>query len=283
MKCSSGRSAIVRAAAVACFSSAWVAVAPASTAEEANLLETDFNLSLGTFVNSSELTIRLDGESGQGSEVNWSNTFGDADVTRFRADALWRFANRHYLRLLYTDYSRSRTVVFNEEIVWGDEVFPVDLAVRGKLGFEVIELAYEYAFLKRDNFELAGTFGLHYTTFEASLGARIDSPAGGGSAEIGDKASVGAPLPVVGFRGLWHIGRSFYLEGQAQFFALSIDDYDGDVTNARAALIWQPRRFLGIGAGYDYFLVNVDVEKDQFSGSMEWEYSGPQIFFNIGF
>lgn len=273
----------VRAVVVTFAAATWIAAAPPAIADGTNLLETNFNMSLGTFVNTSELTIRLDGEDSQGSDVDWSDTFGDADVTRFRADALWRFANRHYLRFLYTDYSRTRTVTFDEEVVWGDEVFPVDVAVRGSLGFEIIELAYEYAFLKRENYEVVGTLGVHYTTFEASLGARIDSPAGGGSVEIGDEAAVDAPLPVVGVRGLWHLGRDFYLDAQLQYFALSIGDYDGDITNARAALVWQPRRYFGLGAGYDYFLVNVDVTRDRFSGSMEWEYAGPQFFFNLGF
>lgn len=261
-----------------------LAAAPSAAADDVNLLETAGYLSLGTFINGSKLKIRLDGEAGEtGTEVDWDNTFGDDDVTRFRLDGLWRFADRHYLRFLYTDYSRSRTATFDEDIEWGGETIPVGAEVRASLGFEIIELAYEYAFLKRENYELAGTLGLHYTTFDASLKATVTTPGGGGTAERGGTASVDAPMPVLGLRGMWNFGKNFYLDGQAQFFTLSIDNLDGDIINYRVALLWQPKKYVGLGVGYDYFKVDVDVEKNRFNGSMEWEYSGPQIFYNIAF
>ncbi|MCU0976504.1 MAG: hypothetical protein MUC71_09380 [Steroidobacteraceae bacterium] len=261
-----------------------LAAAPAAEADDVNLLESHGTVALGTFINGSKLKIRLDGESGEtGSEVDWDNTFGDDDETRFRLDGLWRFAERHYLRFLYTDYSRSKTATFDEDVEWGGETIPVGAEVSAKLGFEIIELAYEYAFLKRESYELAAAIGLHYTAFDASLRASVEVPGGGGTEERGGTASVDAPLPVIGLHGLWKIGGNFYLDGMAQFFALSIDEYDGNITNYRAALIWQPKKYVGLGVGYDYFKVDVDVEKDKFTGSMDWEYAGPQIFFNASF
>lgn len=275
----------MKLSAAACVGAALVlAAAPEAVADDANLLETNGYLSLGTFINGSRLKIRLDGEAGEtGTEIDWNSTFGDSDETRFRLDGLWRFADRHYLRLLYTDYSRRRTATFDEDIEWGDETIPAELDVESELGFDIIALAYQYAFLKRENYELSGTIGLHYTTFDASLRAKLELPDEELTAELGDTASVDAPLPVIGLHGLWNLGRNFYLEGQAQFFAISIDGLDGDIINYRASLIWQPKKYIGIGAGYDFFEVDVDATKDRFTGSMTWEYSGPQVFFNIGF
>lgn len=257
---------------------------PAAVADEVDLLETRGYAALGTFINGSKLKIRLDGETGEtGTEVNWGDTFGDKDVSRFRLDGLWRFAERHYLRFLYTDYSRSRTASFNEDVEWGGEIIPIGAEVSAKLGFEIIELAYEYAFLKRDDYELAASIGVHYTTFDARLRATVELPNGDGTEERGGTASVDAPLPVVGLHGLWNIGGNFYLDAHAQYFALSIDDYDGQIINYRAALLWQPKKYLGLGVGYDLFEIDVDAEKDRFTGSMEWEYAGPQVFFSVGF
>lgn len=255
-----------------------------AVADEVDLVGSAGYASLGTFLNSNGMKIRLDGEGGSaGTEIDWDRTFGKGEQSRFRLDGVWRFAGRHHLRVMYTDYSRRRTATFDEDIEWGDDVFPVNVEVRSNLGFEIIEGAYEYAFLDRDDYEVAASIGVHYTTFEAGLSATVTSPGGTGSESIGSKASVDAPLPVVGLRGLWNVGGDFYLDGQVQFFSLSIDNYDGDITNARAALLWQPRKLVGVGLGYDYFLVNVDLKKDKFRGSLEWEYSGPQLFFNIAF
>ena len=261
-----------------------LAATPAAVAEEVNLLETNGYASLGTFINGSSLKIRLDGEAGEaGTEVDWNNTFGDDDETRFRLDGLWRFADRHYLRFLFTDYSRRKTAAFDEDIEWGGETIPAEIDVEAELGFEIIALNYQYAFLKRENYEVSGTIGLHYTTFDASLRTEVELPGEEFTEERGGTASVDAPLPVIGLHGLWNIGRNFDLEGQAQFFAISLDGLDGDIINYRAALIWQPKKYIGLGAGFDYFEVDVDATKNRFTGSMTWEYSGPQVFFNIGF
>lgn len=264
---------------------ACLALTPADAlADDFNLIGQKWQLSLGTFINESDLEIRFDGVAGdEGTPVDWGNTFGKKDATRFRLDGVWRFSEKHHLRLLYTDFSRSRTETLQEDIEWNGETLPVNASATATLGFEIYELAYEYAFLQAENYEVAAGIGLHYTTFEASLRATIDSPTGGGSTTVGGPASVDAPLPVIGAHGMWRVGGDFYLDGLAQFFALSIDEYDGSIINYRAALIWQPKKAFGLGVGYDYFNIDVDVDGSKFKGSMDWTYSGPQIFLNFTF
>lgn len=277
--CCRNRYPVLSACAIALI---WAGM-PAAQAEDVNLIQQKGQVSLGTFINNSELKIRVNGESQEGSIVDWDNTFGDKDVTRFRLDGLWRINERHHVRMMYTDYSRSRTEIIEEEIVWDDDTFPVNTTVRAEQGFEIIEAAYEYAFIHSDKYELAGSAGLHYTTFDVSLTADVVAPGGGGTVSIGGPASVDAPLPVIGAHGMWRMGKNFYLDAHAQFFALSFDDYDGSIINFRAAVIWQPKKYIGIGAGFDSFKIDVDVEKERFTGSMDWTYSGPQIFFNVSF
>jgi hypothetical protein len=261
-----------------------VLLAPLAAADEVNLITGKGQVSLGSFVNNSTTKIRLDGDLGsQGTTIDWGQQFGDSDVTRFRLDGVWRFNDRHHLRVLYTDYSRSRTTVLDEDIDWGDDTLLAGSNAKGLLEFSIYEAAYEYALRHSDRTELALTAGLHYTTFAATLTADADTGGGGGaSGTVGSKASVGAPLPVFGGSGLWRLGRSFYLNAQVQWFALSIDEYDGRILNYRADVVWQPRKWIGIGVGYDYFNVNLDVDTSKFSGSLDWTYQGPQIFFNFG-
>jgi hypothetical protein len=256
---------------------------PAAQAEDVNLIQERGQVSLGTFLNKSELKIRVDGDTSEGTVVDWGNTFGNKDVTRFRLDGLWRINPRHHVRFMYTDYSRSTSRVIDEQIEWQGDTFPVNATVASSFGFEIIEAAYEYAFMTSEKFELSGSAGLHYTTFDASLRADVAAPGGGGTVEIGGPASVDAPLPVIGARGMWRMGGNFYLDAQAQFFALSMDGFSGNIINYRAAVIWQPKKYIGVGAGFDSFQIDVDVEKDRFTGSMDWKYSGPQVFFNVAF
>ena len=145
----------------------------------------------------------------------------------------------------------------------------------------MIELAYEYAFLRRDNYELGGSIGLHYAGIDASL--KAERTATGEVINRSNDASVDLPLPVIGLRGLWKLPYNFYVDAQGQYFALAIDEYDGNVQDYRLMLTWQPKSWLGLGIGYNSFKVDVDVEKDKFNGSLAWKYDGPMIFYSASF
>ena len=261
-----------------------LASAPAAVAEDFNLITAKGGASLGTFLNSNDLKIRVDGEAGNlGTTIDWSNTFGAGEKSRFRLDGVWRFTPKHHLRVMVTDYSTSQTETLERDIEWGDDFIKAGSKATGKVGFSIAEVAYEYAFKHKENMELALTAGIHYTSFEAKLTADLDTSVGDLQGELGGKASVDAPLPVFGARGMWRLGGDFYLDAMVQWFALSIDQYSGGLVNYRAAAIWQPKQWVGIGVGYDYFNVDVDVKKSNFKGMMDWTYKGPQVFFNAGF
>lgn len=265
---------------------AWSADAPGTVTGDAgpmSLLGGRGFVSVGTFANSTALDIRLDPSTRlPGTEIDWDQRFGLENSKRFRMDGVWRFSPEHHLRLMYTDYSQTDRATLDSEVQWGDDTFPVNAQVTGTLGFEVIEAAYEYAFVSTERAEVTGSVGLHYTTLEARLSATVTSPTTG-ARTVGGPRSVDAPLPVVGARGMWRIGERFYLDAQAQYFALSIADIKGSLYNYRAALVWQATRRVGLGVGYDTFGVDVDLRKDDFRGKVDWVYRGPQAFVSVAF
>jgi hypothetical protein len=251
---------------------------------DSNLLAQRFQFGLGTFVNGSSLNIRVDGEAGEiGTPVNWDRTIGDRDDSRFRFDGLWRFSARHHLRLMFTDYSSSAERQIDDEIIWDGDVIPVGVSARGTFGFEVFEAAYEYAFVKRPDLEIAGSVGLHYTRLEATLLADVEVDGEQALVERGGTADVDAPLPVLGARGQWRLHNNFYADMLGQAFYLSVGDYTGRILNLRAALLWQFRPRVGVGLGYDWFRVDIDSDADDFQGAMDWTYEGPQVFLNVAF
>jgi hypothetical protein len=259
-------------------------LAPMAPAAEPDLLQRDFFVSLGTFTVNADTDVRLAGEAGSGTPVDFDRTFGDEDTTRLRLDAYWRFADRHKLRAIWFDASTDATRNLDAEIDWGDETFPVGAAVTFESDFSIYEVAYEYAFMRRESFELTGSAGLHWTQFEVTLSATLDVEGEPGETRYAsDSAKVDVPLPVFGLRGLWNPGGNFWVDGSAQYFTLSIDEYDGSLVDYRIAVLWQPRTWFGIGVGYNAFTVDVDVDKDSFTGSLDWTYAGPQVFLSGAF
>jgi hypothetical protein len=251
--------------------------------KEADLLEDPFAISLGTYIVGTNTELRVNGDE-IGDKINLEDTFGSADQNRFRVDGYWRFADRHKLRFLWFDWRANRRKKIKEDFVFDDVLYEADATVELNNNFAVYELAYEYAFLRRENYELTGTLGLHYTEFGVELKAKLDvngEPVGKGTAKA--DADVGAPLPVLGLRLLWNMGRNFWLDGSAQYFALTYGDYDGNLQDYRVGVTWQPRKWMGVGLGFNVFDVNVDVEKDRFDGSLDWSYYGPMIYYNASF
>ena len=179
--------------------------------------------------------------------------------------------------------SRDNSRTFDRDIEWGGDVYPVGAKVDAEFSFTVIEVAYEYAFLRRDNYELDASIGLHYTDLSSSLKAKVEASGGTLTEDISNSASVAAPLPVFGLRGIWDLSHNFWLDATAQFFALSIDQYDGNLQDYRVLVTWQPKTWLGVGLGYNRFSIDVDVDTSNFDGSLDWTYSGPMLFYSASF
>lgn len=278
----SGRRSLV---ALACAGALLGTPLAAVAAEGPNLLEDDWQLSIGSFLINSEPTIKLNGEAQTGTDVNFEDALGGGDVTRIRMDGTWRMTDsgRHKLKMLAFSASRDNTRNFDEDISWGDGTFPVGADIKSEFKFSIVELAYEYAFMRRDNYELGASFGVHYTSLEASLSGEAFVGDNTTTIDYSNEGSVDLPLPVFGLRGVWRLPQNFWLEASGQFFALSIDEYDGDLQDYRVILTWQPSKWLGVGFGYDVFDIKVDVEKDKFNGSLEWKYDGPMLFYSISF
>ena len=255
----------------------------AAAEEPPNLIDAPFAVTLGAFFLNTDTEVRLDGEATEtGTPLNLENTFGEGDASRFRLDVAWRFADHHRVRGFWFDYSSSRSQATDRGIEWGDATFPASSDVTAETKFSILELAYEYSFLRRENLELSASFGVHQTSFEVTLSAML--PDGGGSVtRVSDTADLSAPLPVLGFHALWRIGGNFWLDGTLQYFSLSYDEYDGSIVDTRVAVRWQPSSWVGVGLGLNRFAVNFAMDGSNFHGELDWIYQGPQIFYSVSF
>jgi hypothetical protein len=196
---------------------------------------------------------------------------------------MWRFAERHKLRALWFSTSRSNSRTTDQEIDWGDETIPVGAKVKGDVNWDIYELAYEYSFLRRDTYELSASIGSYYATVDTSLSAKITNPGGTTERKVGGDASVDLPLPVLGLRGLWVFPYDLSLDVSGQWFALSVNEYSGNLQDYRATLTWQPKPWLGIGLGYDWFQAHGDVDSSDFKGNLDWTFQGPMLYYSASF
>jgi hypothetical protein len=250
-------------------------------AESGNPLEDRVSVGVGTFLLSTETRVRVDGTARNGTVIDADEDLGLNDADRIRIDAYWRFLKRHKIRLMYFDTRQSSQQTINRDLEFGDTTFPLDVTLEARMETRVSEIAYEYSFLRRERYEVTGSFGVHNLSFDLGLSASQTSS--GQTLELERGVDADGPLPVIGLRGIWRLNDAWYLDGQAQFFRISMDPYDGRIEDYSAAIVWMPFKHFGIGAGYNQFVTRVDVSSANFSGNLRWTYGGARLFITGSF
>jgi hypothetical protein len=256
---------------------AWYA-SPAN-AEAGDPLTDRFSLSLGGFLLNTDTEVRVDGESSQGTVIDLENEFGFDDIDRFRVDGYWRITPRQKIRVMYFDTKRTETTTIQDEIVFQDEIYAINTDIESTFETTVAELAYEFAFLRGDNYEVGASIGIHNLKF--TLGLDVT----GNNVNLSESrtAEANGPLPMIGLNGTWKINDKFYFQALAQFFKISYDPYDGRLTDFNASIVWQAFQHVGFGVGYNDFTTRVDVDGDNFQGRLKWRYGGARIFVTASF
>jgi len=246
-----------------------------------NPLTDRFSVSLGAFFIGTSTDVRIDGTGGRGTEFNVERELGFDDTDRFRVEGYWRFWNRHKIRALWFDTDRNSTRTLDETLQVGNSVFPIQATVNAHFNTQIAELAYEFAFLRRDTFELGASIGVHHLSFDLGITASASST----GTEVGTSQTTEAdgPLPVVGLSGIWRISDRFYLNGQAQYFQISIDPYDGNIQDYNLSIVWSAMKHVAFGIGFNKFIMHVNVEADRYDGSLRWHYQGGRAFVTASF
>jgi hypothetical protein len=90
-------------------------------------------------------------------------------------------------------------------------------------------------------------------------------------------------MPTVGLYGTFEVMPRVTINARADYLSLGIDEYDGSVLNAQAAVSYRFTDNFGIGVGYRYVDYDLDVEKPNYVASFDYKFWGPSIFIEAGF
>jgi len=258
-----------------------VAAAPLALAQSPaeGLLNNSWVFNAGGFIVGSELKANLNGQSTNNPEVDFDESFGNAeDGTRARVDVLWRINPRHHLRFMYFDNSNKTSKVLADDVQWGDYTFLAGSAATGERKFKVYELAYEYAFMRSPTYEVAASIGLHATDMLLKVTGTVNVLDNNGNVVRQETASKAgdalAPLPVIGIRGAWVVAPQWYIDAQAQLFSLNYGEYGGNWSDLRVGATWMFHNNFGVGLGFNRFTSKVEVDKSDFDGKVKLGYSG---------
>ena len=236
-----------------------------------------FNITAGSFFQSSETDLRIDGEN-FGTDINLEDDLGfstDDSLSRFSFD--WRFADKHMMSGGYYRLRRDASKRITDEIVWDDQVYPVDTLVSAEASLTFYEFSYTYWLMNRDRNALGITGGFVGVSIKTSLSAEPQQ--GGGTTEISNKANTDPPVVLIGASYRHKFGESFILNADATFLPeITYDNYTGSSLNLALGLEYEFLDHYGVGVAYNEFGIDFEAEGDRAVGKFEYDISGPQVY-----
>ena len=233
----------------------------------------NFGLSLGIFVASRDTQTRFEGS---GEEIDLEDGFGlSREDTVFRIDGYYKFNDKHRIDASWFDLSRKSTKAIETEIEWEGNIYPIDTEVNAVFDLGIYKLAYTWSFLRRDT----GFLGLSAGLYIMDIGISLDGPI----LDQRNAADLTAPLPVIGLRGEYYFTEKWTLRGSAELFALEYNDWDGSLYDLYAGVDYQALDWMAVGLGVNSVLMDLNVTKDNFAGSLDWGYTGALLYFKFVF
>jgi len=211
--------------------------------------------------------------AGLGTVIDYSRDLGgERTATIPRIDAYYRFNPRH--RIDFTAFSidrtGSRTLAIDPPIVI-DGVDYSGGTLNSNIKYTLYKLGYAYSFYHSSKVELSISAGLNFTDYELKF-------SGDGGTNV-STAGVTAPLPMFGLRMGYAITPKWSVNYVAESFFIDIEDtVSGSLVNYEISTEYKLFKNFAIGAGIARLGSSLEVDDDDWRGSVSDSYRGYTLF-----
>ena len=236
-------------------------------------------LSLGGVRLSTTTGIRLNSTQGlPGTSLQAENAFGlDSSDFEPKFQAMVRVHERHRLRFDYFTLDRTGTRTLLSPIVFRNVILQVGDPVETNLSMRSLGITYEYSFIHREKFELAGTFGINDTDISART--RVFTQ----TRHVNQTEDAAGPLPTFGLDSTYVISKRFYVDARAQYFKLSVDHLTGSLGFYEFAALYRLRANVAFALGYNVTKTTLTSRQTKDSGHFNFDSRGPEFFVRVAF
>jgi hypothetical protein len=240
------------------------------------LLTSDFLVSSGVFFPRKEFKLAVNGSVvGPDEPIDFGDAIGfSEDDSTFAADFTWHFGEKWSVAGQYWQTSDSTTAMLEEDVHWQDVVFKQGTFVGGNAGLKVARLFLGRSFSKSEVHEFGLGLGLHWLEVEAGLEGQILTSIGDSEFYRGS-VSADAPLPNIGGWYTYAFSPRWAVYTRLDWLSASIGDYSGGLWNLGAGVNWAFSKHVGVTAAYNYFNLDIDVEQNDWNGSLNLSQNGP--------
>lgn len=237
-------------------------------------LDETFTLRLGPFWANLDTTVKA-----SGYDFKFDENLDAGDIN-FAAFGQWRITERFRLEIAYSGLDKEDGETLANDIDLGSITIPAGSGLYHNFETEVLRLALGFAVFRGESYEAGIDLGVNYTTLKQSFGATVP---GLGSEEF-EAYDVSAPLPVIGLFFNYAFTDKWYLTTRAGMFSfVEVGDFDGTVYDIFGAVEYRPWQHFGLGLAYTYTSADLTITDNNNKFDIEYSYSGPLLYFVVGF
>ena len=251
------------------------------------LLSDNFTASLGYMKSSNSFKFRadpIDIPEDFGQDIDFGKSLGVSDSSTFFNGRLkWKFGStkKWSLAAQYFSNNAKGNATLKKDVEWEDVIFREGTYAEAGTKLAVTRLFLGYSFYKNEQNDFGLGVGIHNLDLSAYIEGEIiinDETTGRQKKDVGESQI----LPNIGGWYNFSPARNWLLHARVDWISANIGDYDGTLWNASAGVSYQAWRHVGFDLSWQYFDLEVNVNKSDWYGGAKMTYSGPVLAINFG-
>ncbi|MGL2964465.1 hypothetical protein ACSVH2_11650 [Flavobacterium sp. RSB2_4_14] len=231
-----------------------------------------YKFSFGFYGGYNNTNIQLDSKSGDaGAEVDFENDLGyNSYTSSIFTDFQWRSSSRSRFMLAYYNLRRDSSKKLEKTFDFGENTYEINTTIYSYFNVGVYRFSYGYAILSKPKYEVGLSVGAHILELQLGIGVRGDNI----NAEVSDNFGVTAPLPDFGIWGGYAFTDKFAVNGEFDYFAVQIDNIDGEVLSYNLSATYKLSNHFNITGGFNSLNTTIDVTGKRADARIKWGNNG---------
>lgn len=243
------------------------------------IISDNFNASLGYMRSSNSFRFESDRFDSIGDFIDFNDALNVSDSSSFfNGQIRWKFGSKRKWSIAGQYFSNDATgdAVLKKDITWSGVTFRKGSNVGAGVELAVTRLLIGRSFIKNDQHEFGVGVGVHNLDLSAYIEGEIikdDETTEFQNFDVGENQ----PLPNVGAWYFFSPAKKWLVHARVDWISANVGDYDGGLWNGNIGVGYQVWDHVGFDLSWQYFNLNLEVDKSDWRGSTDMTYSGPVL------
>jgi len=230
--------------------------------------------------------LRLDGTSGQGTDISFERDLGfTKTTTSWFFDGSWHISGRHHLYFSFIDTKRDAAKAgISQPITIGNTTFQIGANIQAFIDNNYLSFDYWFGLTKNPKAEFVFTIGISSVKVHTGVGLQVATTTGGSiSRSLTSDAEDRSIFPVPGLQFKSRVSPHVSLIGNIRYIQATLEGIKQGSVDGRFGADFPLSSHVGLGAAYYFNRVKEEGSKDTFSGKLRYRFNGPQFYGLVHF